>query len=447
MVNVPEIADGVFGNFGNEYPGSWVYQRRTLNVALMELAAHQSNCHILDLCQLSAEDGVRRAVDHRLIVSADVHLRPDFVARLAWNTIDLVGAAAGKTAKCLVLDLDNTLWGGILAEDGRSGIQLGLDGVGLLYSDIQHWARELSQRGVLLAIASKNDPDIVYDMFDHHPDMVLRHADIAAFEIGWHTKVDSLIRIQAQLSIGLEHIVFVDDDDVERQRVRRFLPDVVVPDLPADPAAVLPFLQSLNLFELSTLTATDERRTTLYAEDAQRSVHRRATLSEAEFLAELDMVATLQAPDDFVIARVTQLLNRANQFNMCAVRLIESEVAELAEHPDHEVLAFQLTDKFGDYGTVGALIFGAESPECISIDHWVISCRALQRGLEDIMLEVVFERARLRRARHVIGRYVPSGRNTRVQHLYSSRGFSRRGADWILDVADYRPASHHIVRC
>ena len=447
IVNVPEIDDGVFGNFGNEHSGSWRYQRRTLNVALMDIAVRQPNCHILDLCQLSAQDGVGRAVDPRLIVSADVHLSLDFLAELAKNTIDLVSAVAGNTAKCLVLDLDNTLWGGILADDGRAGIQLAPDGLGRLYHDVQRWAQELGRRGILLAVASKNDPAIVDEVFDHHPDMVLRRADIAVFELGWHSKVDSLKSIAAQLGIGLSHIVFVDDDAVERARVRSFLPDVVVPDLPSDPAAVLQFLQRLNLFELSTLTATDARRTALYADDARRHAQRRATQSEAEFLAELHMAATRQIPDDFVIARVAQLFNRANQFNLCAVRLSESEVAHLAQDPDHEILAFKLVDRFGDYGTVGAMILQAPSPDRVSIEHWVISCRALQRGLEDVMLEAVVEYARVRHARQIVGRYVPTGRNSTVQDLYPGRGFRRRGADWVLDVTKYRPAAHHIRRC
>ncbi|WP_438040287.1 HAD-IIIC family phosphatase [Sorangium sp. So ce128] len=444
-VNVPEIDDGVFGSFANKIPSSWVHQLRRINVLLMELASSRDDFFVLDLALLFAEHGRAAAEDRRLAATARMALGVDFLPVVAGRTLDVVDAILGRARKCLVLDLDNTLWGGIAAEDGLPGIELGELGLGPAFTEIQCWAKELERRGVVLAVSSKNEERVAREVFDRHPDMVLRLEDIAVFCAGWESKVDHLRHIQSVIGIGFDGMVFLDDSAVERAAVRAALPEVCVPELPVDPVEVMPFLRRLNLFEAASFTGEDARRTAYYREESQRRALQGSSGAPEDFLRGLEMMAKVEGFTPFNLPRVAQLTQRSNQFNLRSVRHAEGELRRISGSAGHLPFAFSLEDRFGAYGLVSVVILEARG-EAMFVDTWLMSCRVLKRGLEIFVLDVLVEAARGRGARGIVGEHLPTPKNALVRDHYATLGFERRGDLWYLDLETYRPREHFIRR-
>jgi FkbH-like protein len=437
--NYPEMDDGVFGSYANSTDSSFVFQVRKLNYELMQYAMAQEGFYIADLAILQQQAG--RSVFYRpsVYINTDMEISIEALPAVAGATTSLIGALYGRIRKCLVLDLDNTLWGGVIGDDGLENIEIGALGIGKAFTDLQYWALKLRQRGILLAVCSKNTEAVARQPFESHPDMVLGLEDIAIFQANWNNKVDNIRQIGTALNIGLDSMVFLDDNPFERNMVREALPEVLVPELPEDPAEFLEYLYSLHLFETVSLSAEDEERTKMYRKDSERSAERLSYRDEETYLASLNMGSRVEPFNPFNGPRVAQLSQRSNQFNLRTVRYTDAQIRGLAESPDTYTFSFTLEDRFGDTGIICVIILRKETDELLFIDSWFMSCRVLRRGMENFTLNTVAGFARQKGFRYLRGEYLPTAKNEMVRDHYRSLGFLEDNGGWLLDVQTYPP--------
>jgi len=446
--NFPELDENVFGNFGNKEERSFIYQLRKINFGLMNLALRHQNLFINDLALLQNRLGAKELFSPSLYATTGMIFRVDALPAIAKNTLDIIKAINGKIRKCLILDLDNTCWGGIIGDDGIEGIQIGNLGLGETFSRIQHWAKELKDRGIILAICSKNDEKTAMEPFLKHPAMVLRMEDIAVFIANWENKVDNIRHIQSILNVGYDSMVFIDDNPAERRVVRENLPYVTVPELPADPAEYLAYLSELNLFETATFTNEDVGRTKKYQEEAIRLTAKQSFVNEEAFLSSLKMTCQVQHFETGDIPRLAQLTQRSNQFNLRTIRYTEEEIINISHDRNYLTLSFKLGDTFGDYGLVSIIILKALSTSELLIDTWIMSCRVLKRGLEQLVLNEIATLAARNEYVSIIGEYLPTPKNNMVKDHYTKLGFKPSGTPnrYYLSVKDFVPKSHLIEK-
>ncbi|WKN42335.1 HAD-IIIC family phosphatase [Tunicatimonas pelagia] len=442
--NFPIVNDEVFGHHANKTQHSFIYQLRKINFQLMEVSQQNAALYIHDLQALQGRYGQDVVLDTNMYINADMPLSVDFLPVVADSTIAIIRASLGKIKKCLVLDLDNTIWGGIIGDDGLEKIQIGDLGVGKAFSEFQQWAKELKERGVILAICSKNDEKNAKEPFEKHPDMVLRLDDIAIFVANWENKADNIAFIQQTLNIGLDSIVFIDDNPFERNMVRTHLPQVTVPELPEDPALYLNYLTSLYLFETVSFTTNDSDRTRQYQAEAKRVVTKNSFANEEEFLASLDMKAKIESFNRFNTPRVAQLTQRSNQFNLRTIRYTEHEIEKIANSEDYITLSLSLSDKFGDHGIISVLILEKKGEATLFVDTWIMSCRVLKRGVEYFALNKLVEIAKKHQAKQLRGEYLPTAKNGLVKDHYADLGFQAEDGYWVLDVASFSEKENYI---
>lgn len=441
----PEINDSIFGNFAAKTTSSFVYQLRKTNVALMELSQQIPDLFVCDIASLQADLGHKVVFDHSLYINADMVYSLEFLPWIGKHISDIILSITGTFKKCLILDLDNTTWGGIIGDDGMEGIQLGYFGSGKIFTELQLWAKQLKQRGIILAICSKNTEDIAKEPFLGHPDMVLRLDHIAVFVANWNTKVENIRYIQSVLNIGFDSMVFVDDNPFEREMVKAGIADICVPDLPEDPAQYLPYLRSLNLFETASFTEEDEVRTKQYQEEAQRNILQQSFENESDFLANLEMVSDVKAFDSFTIPRVAQLTQRSNQFNLRTVRYTDEDIKRISSSDDYYTVSLTLEDKFGDHGLIALIILEKQAGKTLFIDSWIMSCRVLKRGMENFTMSSIVELAQKYGFEKIVGEYLPTKKNGIVKEHYSSLGFEQVGDKWVVSVAQYEKRNTFIT--
>ena len=443
--NLPETDDNVFGNYFNNIKRSAGYQIREYNYKLMNICQEYKNLFINDMNMLQNRCGSSLVFDPKMYITSSMVYSIDFLPIAAKNTIDIINAISGSFNKCLILDLDNTLWGGIIGDDGIENIEIGDLGIGKAFTEFQYWIKQLKQRGIILAVCSKNTEHVAKEPFEKHPEMVLKLDDFAVFVANWNTKVDNIKYIQSVLNIGFDSMVFCDDNPVEREIVKTYLPDVTVPELPEDPAEFLPYLCSLNLFETATYSHEDSERTKLYQQEAKRRDVQSEFHDEDDFLKSLEMVSVVQQFSPFSIPRVAQLTQRSNQFNLRTVRYDEEEIANIRKSREYLTLSFTLKDKFGDYGLISVLILKNEGND-LFIDTWIMSCRVLKRNMESFVLNNIVELAREKRYDSLVGEYLPTPKNEIVKDHYRDLGFTPDNDKWKLDVASYEDQKNHISK-
>lgn len=445
--NYPEMDDGIFGNYANKQPSSLPWQIRKLNVALMELSRERPNLFICDLSSIQNQLGREKMFAPNLYVNADLTLSLDALPLVSSRLLDIVCAIRGQVRKCLILDLDNTLWGGVIGDDGMEGIQIGHGiGIGKAYTEIQLWARKLRQRGIILCVASKNNEQTAREPFLHHPDMVLSLDDFAVFLANWETKVDNIQTIQRILNIGFDSMVFLDDSPFERQMVREAIPQIAVPELSDNPENWLEYLSALNLFETASSSEADQHRTRQYQEQAKRTVFAKSFSNEQDFLRSLDMKSRVEGLTAFNIPRVAQLSQRSNQFNLRTIRYTEAELQALAKDKQVIPLTFNLQDRFGDNGLIAVVILREIGPDSLFIENWWMSCRVLKRGMEAFTLNTLVERAEQAGYRYLVGEYLPTAKNQIVAGLFAGLGFRKDGERFILDIREHTPGTCFIEK-
>ena len=444
--NFPLLDDGVFGQFGNKTADSFLFQQRKLNYLLMQGCQEAKNVYLVDLDALQSRLGQGQFFDARLYYIAKMPIRMEALPETAKCVVDMIQAIRGSVKKCVVLDLDNTLWGGVIGDDGLSGIQIGELGTGHAFSDFQEWLKQLKNRGILLTVCSKNEEATAKEPFEKHPEMVLRPEDFSMFVANWENKAANIRRIQQTLNIGMDSMVFLDDNPFERNLVQGLIPEITVPALPEDPALYLEYLRELDLFETASYSAEDVHRTDQYRTQANRTVFESSFQSYDDYLANLQMKATVAPFDKFHYPRIAQLTQRSNQFNLRTVRYTEAEVEALAKDDSHIGLYFTLKDRFGDYGLISVVILDKQPGDVLFISEWLMSCRVLKRGMEEFIADKILSLAAEQGFRKVIGEYLATPKNAMVKDLYERMGFTRVGENrFEAEPMHYRYHKNHIT--
>jgi FkbH-like protein len=446
----------LFGSYDRFVPGAPTQIVARLNDRMC-VAAAQDGVLLLDVARASARDGIDAWFDPARWLQGKLEIVPQAAPLYGDLVARILAAQRGLSKKCLVLDLDNTLWGGVIGDDGLEGIILGEgSAVGEAHLALQRYAKQLSERGVILAVCSKNDPQIAEAAFHKHPEMLLRRSDIAAFMANWDDKTENLKVIAHRLNIGVDSLVFVDDNPVERARVRQSLPMVAVPELPTDVTQYVRCLADAGYFEAVAFTAEDQQRAHQYAANVEREALLGSAQSMDEFLRGLKMSIVFGPFTAVDHARIVQLFNKTNQFNTTTRRYTSEEVCSIVNSPNAVTLQFRLLDRVGDNGLVSAMILRPtlDNENVLEIDNWVMSCRVFGRQLEFETMNIAVEAARRHGAKGLIADYIATSKNGVISTLYPSLGFvpvdeaaSTNGATrWLLTLADYVPRESHIVR-
>ncbi|MBN9379407.1 MAG: HAD-IIIC family phosphatase [Chitinophagaceae bacterium] len=442
--NYTEIDDAVFGNFSSKFESSFLFQLRKLNYELMAFAVGNADFFICDISTIQNQIGKNAFFQPSIYVNTEMVLSLDALSYVAARTIALINALKGRLRKCVILDLDNTMWGGVIGDDGIENIQIGSLGIGKAFSEFQYWVKKLKNRGIIVAVCSKNTDSVAREPFEKHPEMVLHLEDIAVFRANWENKADNIRHIQSVLNIGFDSMVFLDDNPFERNMVRENIPDICVPELPEDPADYLEFLYSLNLFETTVVSGEDAERTRLYQIEAQRSSVQQAFANEDDFLKSLDMLSLVEPFNKFNTPRVAQLSQRSNQYNLRTVRYSEGEIGDIAASDAYHSFAFTLEDKFGDNGLICVVILKNENKDTLFIESWFMSCRVLKRGMENFVLNTIAGHAKQQGFAYLKGEYIPTAKNEMVRRHYQDLGFREAGDYWVLDVNAYEKRKNYI---
>ncbi|HUB43799.1 MAG TPA: HAD-IIIC family phosphatase [Acetobacteraceae bacterium] len=415
--------EGLFGHYDRRLPGTARHVIDGINQMIVEQVAAPSDL-LLDVAALAETVGLAEWHSPAQWNMAKLPFADEFVPLYTDHVARLIGALRGKSRKCLVLDLDNTLWGGVIGDDGVDGIRVAQgDPVGEAFLTVQRLALALQQRGIVLAVSSKNNDDVARMPFRQHQDMLLREEHIAVFQANWEDKARNLRAIAETLSFGLDALVLLDDNPAERALIRRELPQVAVPELPDDPALYGRTLAAAGYFEALQFSAEDRKRADFYRDNARRINLREQATDLAGYLASLQMEITFRSFDSAGRARVAQLINKSNQFNLTTRRYSEAEVAALEQDENCFTLQVRLTDTFGDNGMISVVICRRQDRETWEIDTWLMSCRVLGRGVEDAMLGELLRAARVDGVARLIGVYRPTERNGMVRDHYANLGF------------------------
>lgn len=441
--NYPEIEDTVFGSYANKVSSSFSYQLRKLNYELMNIAQEYPNLFICDIAGIQNKFGRDFMFDSTVYVSTEMILSIDALPYVSSRTLDIIASIEGKFKKCLILDLDNTVWGGVVGDDGWENIQVGHGlGIGKAFSEFQQWVKKLKNRGIIVCVCSKNDEDKAKEPFEKNPEMVLKLEDISVFVANWENKADNIRTIQSILNIGFDSMVFLDDNPFERNMVRENVPGVTIPELPEDPGEYLEYLYTQNLFETASYSAADKDRTKQYQVEAQRVATAKKFTNEGDFLKSLEMVSEVSGFTSFNTPRVAQLSQRSNQFNLRTVRYTEDQITAIENDPKQKGFAFTLEDKFGDNGLIAVVILQEKDSETLFIDTWFMSCRVLKRGMEIFTLNTIVEYAKANGYKKMIGEYLPTAKNGMVAEHYTGLRFTKlegtETAQWELDVENYQ---------
>jgi FkbH-like protein len=440
---VPPL-EGLFGSLDRLEPTSSFAMVASLNRRIAEWAS-KGEVGLIDIARLASAVGLEAWEDAGHWHAAKLSFSPEAIPLYADVIARTIAAVRGRSRKCLVLDLDNTLWGGVVGDDGVAGLELGQgSAVGEAHIAIQRMALELRSRGVVLAVCSKNEEDAARAPFREHPDMVLREEHIAVFQANWTDKAANLRAIAETLNIGVDSLVFLDDNPAERLQVRRELPLVAVPEVGDDPSRYPRLIGAAGYFEAVAFSAEDRERAAYYQANAQRAAALSATGDLDTYLASLDMVCTIGRVDPLTRPRVAQLVNKSNQFNLTTRRYSEREIEQVEQDPARHAIWVRLTDAFGDNGVISVVI-ADKADKTWEIDTWLMSCRVLGRRVPEAVLGHLVAAARAQGAQTLIGRYIPSAKNRMVADHYSKLGFSpgETGGDgetlWRLSLVDYQP--------
>jgi FkbH-like protein len=423
-----------------------------LNAEFARYARQHSRFSINDIMYLSAQVGLEQWFDHTYWYNYHMALSPIATVAIAQNVAMIVKSLYGRARKCLVLDLDNTLWGGVIGDDGVQNVMLGRDNaVGEAFSDFQQYVKELGRRGILLAVCSKNDLENAKEGFAH-PDSILRLEDFNAIKANWNPKSDNICEIAAELNIGLDSLVFVDDNPAERALVSAQLPEVAVPDIGSDVSLFAEVLEREGYFEPVKIVKDDVERSSYYNGNVQRKVQESYFQDYGEFLESLEMKAQIASFTPAYFERITQLINKSNQFNLTTRRYSAADVEAVAQSRGFITLYGRLQDRFGDNGLVSVLI-GSVRGNTVEIDLWVMSCRVLKREMEFAMLDALIQECRARGISRIVGVFIPSKKNGMVAELFQLMGFfpmpeSSAGRSlWYFEVpSEFSPRAKHIHR-
>jgi len=422
-----------------------------LNRRFSEEARLRKQLYLNDIHYLSAWFGLERWYDLTAWYAYKYAMSLQAIPHIAQNVCAIINSIFGKSKKCLVLDLDNMLWGGVIGDDGLGGIQLGSDTAsGESYIGFQHYVKDLKDRGIILAVCSKNEEINAKEGFAHS-DSVLRFDDFSAFQANWNDKHDNVRRIAKTLNIGIDSLVFVDDNPAERELVRAQEPLVAVPEIGDDVTKFISILDKSGLFEAVSLSREDLRRTAFYSDNSKRVSSEAQFENYDAFLQSLEMVAEIKPLTEIFAERAVQLCNKTNQFNVTTRRVTMTQMNDMISDPDVITIYGRLEDKFGDSGLV-SLMSGDIRDEALHISLWLMSCRVLKRGLEGAMLDRMAALAKARGLTSMVGYYLPTPKNKMVSELFAEMGFEPyadaegQAGRWRLDLGSPYQNRNSIIR-
>jgi FkbH-like protein len=421
-----------------------------LNELLAVSATEKNHVHIHDIHYLSARMGIDHWFNPQQWYLYKYAIAVEAIPHLATHLAAVIAALWGHSKKCLTLDLDNTLWGGVIGDEGTEGIAIGTGSADAeAFADFQRYVLDLKSRGIVLAACSKNDEAQALAGFSH-PESILTANDFSAFKANWDNKPQNLLAITGELSVGSNSIVFIDDNPAEREWVRQQLPDIVVPETGSDVAGFIRILDQAALFESVSLSAEDLQRTQQYQHNQLRAQQASSFSSYNEFLTSLDMRAIITPFQPADLPRITQLINKTNQFNLTTRRCSESDVANMITNKSCITLSARLQDKFGDNGLV-SVIAGNIIGDSLDIALWLMSCRVLKRGLEFAMLEQLCKIAHAHGLQRVVGHFLPTAKNSMAANFYQEAGFTQQSESptesiWQLELQNIHALPTHCIQ-
>jgi FkbH-like protein len=440
--NFPLPLERMFGNYGVLTAQSLHGSVTRFNALLAEAIASRTNCLLNDVLHIASRVGSLDFLDERLWQASKYPCANQHLPELTRSIARMIAARKGKVTKVLVLDLDNTLWGGVIGDDGLNGIALGGDAYGEAFQQFQRYILSLRDRGYVLAVCSKNDEANAIEAFRSHPEMIIKESDVSIFVANWNDKASNIEYIARVLNLGLDSFIFVDDSPFERALVKTALPAVAVPDLPEDVADYCRALEASGLLEGTGFTKEDATRNAKYREEAQRSTEQMKFGNIEDYLASLDMridCGPFRAAD---LPRIAQLIQRSNQFNFRTQRLTGADCEALLNSGE-VTAAVRLADKFGDYGLIAAIACETAGLD-LFVKEFVMSCRVLKRGVEQYLVNYLFDQCRQRGLAGIRGQYIASPKNAMVKDFYPAFGFNcisrdDRQSEWYLPLSDFFP--------
>ena len=440
--NFTEIEDKALGQYSCKVQSAFTYQTRRLNYLLQEAMAARSDIYPADFLSLQLRLGKKAFFDGSLYYNAKMVVSMDALPYVAGAIVDILKAMSGRIKKCVICDLDNTLWGGVIGDDGLGGIEIGELGRGHAFTNLQRYLKQLKECGIILAVCSKNNEDTAKEPFEKHEEMVLRLSDISVFVANWDDKASNIGLIQETLNIGMDSIVFLDDNPFERNLIRQMIPEIEVPELPEDPALYLEYIQEQNYFETASFTGPGSDRTAQYQAEFKRKKAKQSFASIDDYLKSLEMEGFAGPFKPVFFSRIAQLTQRSNQFNLRTVRYTEDEISRIAADDDYLTLYYTLKDKYGDHGLVSVVIMKKSGDKELFVDTWLMSCRVLKRGMEEFIVNKIFETARDHGFETISAEYIPTPKNAMVKDIYHTFGFDEyETGKYRMTVSDYEPRS------
>ena len=394
----------------------------------------QSLVFIYDFNEFVMKFGEYNVFNYQDYFFGDIKISIDYIPKFADELLGYVNAVMGITKKCIVLDLDNTLWGGIIGEDGFDNIKLGDDAVGRSFVEFQKRLLALNQRGIILAINSKNNFEDAMKVIKEHPSMILREDNFACMKINWDDKVTNLQEISKELNIGLDSMVFFDDDLINQEFVKTSLPEVLVVELPNDSSQFAQIITKMKEFDVLKITEEDVKRNEMYLVQKKRTELKNKIVDFDEFLKQMNIEVNIKKADSFTIPRISQLTLKTNQFNLTTKRYQQEEISSFSSDKDRIVECVQVSDKFGDNGITGVYIIEKKDSKEWIIDTFLLSCRIMGRKVEEAMLYQIIEKAKNLGIKKIKGKFIPTKKNKPAENFYSDYGFKKEGDYWVFNT-------------
>lgn len=437
--NFAEVNDNLFGNFSAKTRTSFIYQIRKLNYLIQELISSEIGVFPYDLLSLQARFGYEKIFPSVQYHSAKLTIGLDYLPYVAKGIVDIISAMNGQIKKCIIIDLDNTIWGGNVGDRDIGELEIGSIGRGHAFSDFQRYIKQLKKRGIMLAVCSKNNEDTAKRPFEELDDMELRLSDFIIFTANWKDKAANIKNIINVLNISPDTVVFIDDNRFERNAVKNLVPDVTVPEMPEDPADYVSFIRNCNYFEVASFSDDDKNRAELYQTEFKRKESISDFSDYDSYLKSLCMYAAVEPFSELRYKRISELSQRSNQFNLRTIRYTEDDIRRIAESEDHITLCFTLNDRFGSYGMISAVIMKKISDDTVFIDTWIMSCRVLKRGVEEFVINSIVKSAKENGYCFIEAEYIPTAKNLLVKSIYTDMGFDSIAVNrFRLNIADFK---------
>ena len=415
-----------------------------INQGLSKIAKDESSVYVYNFNQFVSKFGEKNIFDYRQFFIGDIKIAFDYIPYLANDLMGYVKPMLGLNKKCIVLDLDNTLWGGIVGEDEFDGIELGQSSHGKAFIEFQKYLLSLWQQGIILAINSKNNFEDAIKVIREHPDMVLKEEHFASLQINWNDKAQNLKTISEELNIGLGSIVYFDDDPVNQERIKQEIPEVLTVKLPEDPSQYADILMGLNDFNVLQQTDEDLKRGKMYSQQRQRTELEQSTKSIDDFLKQLNIKVKIKKADKFTIPRISQLTLKTNQFNLTTKRYQEEDILKFSDDNNMLVGCAQIEDKFGDSGITSAFIIEKNDKEW-KIDTFLLSCRVIGRGIEDAIISYILKDAKNQGVEKIRANFIPTKKNSPAETFLPNCGFKKENEYWVYDLNNPIKSPNHLL--